>query len=1017
MLFTDIEGSTRLLQQLGTQAFTELLAAQRRTFRAAFFAHGGQEMGTEGDSFFVVFRRAGDAVAAAVEAQQGLSDLGGPEGVELRVRMGMHTGEPSLSDDGYHGLGVHRAARISALGHGGQVLLSGATRAVVADELAGGLALRDLGEHQLKDFEEPERIFEVRYPGAPEASPPLKSLAAQPADPPVARRFARSRPQRRVVVGLAAIVVVLSTAAIVLALGGEEGLDHVASNTVAVLSADGLELESAIPVGAAPGGIAVGEGSIWVSNTDEGTVSRIDRERREVVQVIPVGNGPAGIAVAGGFVWVANSLDGTVSRIDPRVAGGRELQKIRVGNQPTGVAAGHGSVWVANVADKTLSRIEPETGEAAGPISAGAGVDVLAVGPSGVWVASRGTDTVTQLDPRSGSELQRFNVGRGPSAMAVTADAAWVATEFDGTLARLDPDGSGIRSTPVGASPGGVAADGRRVRVTDGAGRVTEVDARSGDVERRAQLGGRLGALAATGGAVYVTVRDSGAGHRGGMLEIVGDAGAVDSVDPALAYGSLMMSVTGDGLVGFRRVSGTAGGDIVPDLAERMPTIVDGGRTLTFRMRRGVRYSNGEPVRAGDIRRGIERSLDIPDSPGPLYYDAIVGAPACAGDARPCDLSEGVVADEESGTVVLHLTRSDPDILYKLAQSTAFAVPASAPRTKEAAGGVPGTGPYRFARVTRRELLLVRNPYFEEWSAAAQPAGYPDRIHVSLGPSADEQLAAIRQGRADLLVDSFVVSDKQARSLSVAYASRLRFTPRAGVEYAFLDTRSAPFDDPRVRRAVNLAVDRRAFTASFTGKPTCQILPPNSVGYVPYCPFGAEPDLPRARRLVARSGTRGARIRVWVLGGDRPRARMQPVVTALRLLGYRPSVREFKLDRYFPALDSGAAPPQVGYGGWFADFPTASDIVSPLLRCASPGNYGRFCDRRIDVLAGRAARLEASDPRAAYDLWARIDRRLTDAAPWVPLVSEINVDFVSERVRNFQVNWQGIPMYSQIWVR
>ena len=230
MLFTDIEGSTRLLQQLGTQRFTELVLAHRRTLRAAFSAHGGQEIGTEGDSFFVVFRRAHDAVAAAVEAQQGLTGLAGPDGAIVRVRMGMHIGEPRLSDEGYHGLGVHRAARISALGHGGQVLLSGATRAVVSDELDGALTLQDLGEHPLKDFAEPEHIFEVRYPGAPEASPPLKSVAAQKADLPFARRLARSRPRRGVLVVALAAVVVLSVAAIVLALRGEEGPDHVTSN-------------------------------------------------------------------------------------------------------------------------------------------------------------------------------------------------------------------------------------------------------------------------------------------------------------------------------------------------------------------------------------------------------------------------------------------------------------------------------------------------------------------------------------------------------------------------------------------------------------------------------------------------------------------------------------------------------------------------------------------------------------------------------------------------------------------
>ena len=492
MLFTDIEGSTRLLQQLGTQAFTELVLAHREALRAAFSAHGGQEIGTEGDSFFVVFRRAGDAVAAAVEAQQRLLELPAPDGAAVRVRMGMHTGEPSLSGEGYHGVGVHRAARISSLGHGGQVLLSGTTHAVVAEELDGALALRDLGEHRLKDFEQPEHVFEVRYPGAPEASPPLKSLAAQKADPPFARRLAGSRPRRGVLVALAAAVL-LAVAALVFALGRDEGPDRITADSVAVLTADGLDLAAAIPMGAAPGDIAVGEGSIWVSNADEGTVTRIDAKTRTVVQTIDVGNGPAGIAVGAGFVWVANSLDGTVSRIDPRQRGGRAQQTIRVGNQPVGVAVGEGAVWVANTADKTLSRIDPETGRPGRPISTGDGADVLAVGRSGVWVASRATDTVTQLDPRTGGEIQHFNVGHGPSALAVTADAAWVTTEFDGTLYRLDPKQGSARSTPVGASPRGVAADERTVRVTDADGVLTEVDAKTVDVEAARAPGRQAG--------------------------------------------------------------------------------------------------------------------------------------------------------------------------------------------------------------------------------------------------------------------------------------------------------------------------------------------------------------------------------------------------------------------------------------------------------------------------------------------------------------------------------------------
>ena len=1014
MLFTDIEGSTRLLQRLGTNAYTELVVAHRDALRAAFSAHDGQEIGTEGDSFFVVFRRAGDAVAAAVEAQRRLVELRGPDGATVRVRMGMHTGEPSLSGEGYHGLGVHRAARISSLGHGGQVLLSGATRAVVAEELDGALALRDLGEHRLKDFEQPERVFEVRYPGAPEASPPLKSVAAQKTHPPFARRFARSRPRRLVLIALGAAVL-LALATLVFALGQDDGPDRVTADSVAVLTDDGLDLAATIPMRAPPGEIAVGEGSIWVANADEGTVSRIDGKSQAVTQTIDVGNGPAGIAIGAGFVWVANSLDGTVSRIDPRQRGGRAQQTIRVGNQPVGVAVGEDAVWVANTADKTLSRIDPETGRPGRPISTRDGADVLAVGRSGLWVASRATDTVTQLDSRTGGEIQRFNVGRGPSALAVTADAAWVTTEFDGTLYRLDPERGSARSTPVGASPRGVAADARMVRVTHADGVLTEVDAKTVDVEQRVRLGGRLGAPAASGGDVYVPVRESGAAHRGGTLEMVGEKDSVDSADPAVVYSPAtwaLAQITGDGLVSYRRVGGTAGDEIVPDLAERMPVVSDRGRTLAFRLRRGIRYSNGEPVRASDVRHGLERLFDVPNSPGPQYFGALAGARECLQSRAPCDLSEGIVVDDRARTLTIHLARPDPDLIYKLAMPMAAAVPASTPR-REVRAGLPTTGPYRYARFDRkREVLLVRNPYFREWSSAAQPAGYPDRIRIRLGFSAKRQEAAIRDGRADLPADVFNFTDARLRRLSVAYASHLRFRPISALDWAFLDSRSAPFSDERARRAVNLAVDRSAFAGAIDARPTCQVLPTNTVGYRSYCPSGLAGDLPRARRLVARSGTRGARVRVWTPGVGTAAVRMRPVVTALKRLGYRTTVRSFEdYGAHFEALAAGGRP-EVGYHPWFADYAAPSAIVGPLVGCGGSVNYGGFCDRRIDALAARAAARQTDDPRAAYDLWSEVDRKLTDAGAIVPLTSGIKVTFVSERARN--VDQGGL---SQVWVR
>ena len=159
-LFSDVEGSTRLLREHG-ERYAELLSEHRVVLRDAFARHGGVEVDTQGDAFFVAFARASDALAAAAEAQAELRESA------ISVRMGLHTGEPVVTSEGYVGMDVHRAARIAAAGHGGQVLLSQATRDLVPAE-----DVRDLGEHRLKDLSAPERVFQLGH----ERFPPLKSL-------------------------------------------------------------------------------------------------------------------------------------------------------------------------------------------------------------------------------------------------------------------------------------------------------------------------------------------------------------------------------------------------------------------------------------------------------------------------------------------------------------------------------------------------------------------------------------------------------------------------------------------------------------------------------------------------------------------------------------------------------------------------------------------------------------------------------------------------------------------------
>jgi class 3 adenylate cyclase len=185
--FTDIEGSTRLLQELG-DGYAAISRDHRQIVRRAFGAHDGTEIDTQGDSFFFSFTRARDAVAAAVEAQRALAAHTWPEGKVVRVRMGLHTGEPTVGDEGYLGLDVVRAARISAAGHGGQILLSETTRALVGNDLPTGVSVHDLGEQNLKDIQH-ERVYELSLDGRPTGVRPLKTHAVDNRVDAMAKRF------------------------------------------------------------------------------------------------------------------------------------------------------------------------------------------------------------------------------------------------------------------------------------------------------------------------------------------------------------------------------------------------------------------------------------------------------------------------------------------------------------------------------------------------------------------------------------------------------------------------------------------------------------------------------------------------------------------------------------------------------------------------------------------------------------------------------------------------------------
>jgi peptide/nickel transport system substrate-binding protein len=451
-------------------------------------------------------------------------------------------------------------------------------------------------------------------------------------------------------------------------------------------------------------------------------------------------------------------------------------------------------------------------------------------------------------------------------------------------------------------------------------------------------------------------------------------------------------------------------------------------------LRPGIRYSNGRPVKASDVRSTFERDFRL-ETPAP-YYEGIVGVDRCRKTPKRCDLSRGIVTDDEARTVTFHLVAPDSEFLYKLALPFVHLVP---PKTPMTASGVPGTGPYTVSTYSpKRVIKLVRNPHFREWSRLAQPDGYPDEIVLRIGGTTDAAIDDVLRGKADLFTTAHgqtPPSASRVAEIRTQYASQVYANPQPATVALFLNTRIPPFDRLDVRRALNYAADRAAAIEAAGGpdfaQATCQILPPSFPGYKPYCPFtrgattkggAGAPDLARARDLISASGTRGMKVTVW---SWQPYAGVgRYAATLLRSLGYDVSVKTRGGYEYFDVVGDPRTKPQIGITEWISDYPTAYGFVGGVLTCDSyvPGtytaNYAEFCDPKIDRQMQRALDEQPTNPNAARVRWEGVDRQLVDQAPWLPVLTPKALDVVSKRVGNYQYSPAGVGLLiDQLWVQ
>jgi peptide/nickel transport system substrate-binding protein len=524
--------------------------------------------------------------------------------------------------------------------------------------------------------------------------------------------------------------------------------------------------------------------------------------------------------------------------------------------------------------------------------------------------------------------------------------------------------------------------------------------------------------------------------HRGGTMRLLAGS-AAGSIDPhinyTLQYWQLYQS-TYDGLMAFQKAAGAEGFKKVPNLAEDMPTVSDDGKTYVFKIRKGIKFSNGKDLTVKDVQASFQRIFKVSSPTAGGFYSVIVGADKCLKEAATCTLEGGVSIDEAANTVTINLTRPDAEFFDKIALPHAAILPADAPTTDSGTTIIPGTGAYAFTSYDpNKQLVMERNPHFKMWSEQAQPDGYPDKVNYDFGLSQTEQITAIQNGEADWTLDEPPAD--RLTELGTKYKDQVFITPLTAWWYLPMNTNLAPFDNVKARQAVNFALDRKALVNLFGGpalaQPVCQVLPPGFPGHQPYCPYTKDPgekwsapDVEKAKQLVEESGTKGQKVTIVIADKAVDQAVGTYLQSVLKDIGYDAEVRAISQNIHFTYIQNTNNKVQISISQWYQDYPAASNFLNILFGCSTfnPGsdssiNISGFCDKGLDAKMQGALVQAVTDPEGANKVWTEIDKAVTDASPAAALFTPKHLDFVSKRVGNFQFNSQFYWMVTQSWVQ
>ena len=511
-------------------------------------------------------------------------------------------------------------------------------------------------------------------------------------------------------------------------------------------------------------------------------------------------------------------------------------------------------------------------------------------------------------------------------------------------------------------------------------------------------------ALVATSAVGLAACGGSSSGKEGGTM--TGSyASFPDYLDPQLSYtseGWTALWNTYTPLLAFAHASGKAGSKVIPGLATALPKISDGGKTYTLFLRKGLQYSDGTPVKASDFPYTVERLFKL-NSGGVPFYTSIVGAEKFA-ETKQGGIS-GIKTNDKTGEIVIDLEKPRGTFTDELAIPFVALVPKGTPAKNLTADPPPATGPYEIVKSEPgRGWTYERNPAWVRANGKLMPqlpGGHVNKIDITVIRNDSTQVNEVEQGKTDWMQAS-PPPDRYQEVKNKYEGTQFRVEKTVSTYYFWMNMKRAPFDDLKVREAVNYALDPRALERIYAGQiaATHQILPPGMPGYEKFDLYPH--NMAKAEQLIKEANPSDRDITVW--GDNEPEnsEAAQYYQDVLNKLGFNAKFKEINADNYFSIIGNENTPDlDTGWFDWFEDYPHPNDFFQPLLAGESilPANNSNFSQTDVPELNAKIARLgeETLGPKQEAE-YAKLDKEFMEHAPWAPYGTRIISTFVSSAI-------------------